>query len=131
MNILFNPIVTLACLCFLVMQSSGMHFHVDEHGKDAGVHSAHQHLIDSEDHQDHHHQLSNVHEHKAEIDISSQEMLGSIWTRLIPAIMTCALVTTIASIGLHQPIRSLLRAPARVRRLSRWRPPLRAPPISL
>ena len=130
MNILSKSIVTLACLCLLVMQLSGMHFHADENGKDAGVHAAHHHQVDSEQLQGHHH-LSLVHYHKAQIDVSSTELLGSIWTRLIPAIMACALATIIVSIGLHQPILSLLRAAARVRRRSRWRPPLRAPPISL
>jgi len=130
MKILSNSMVTLACLCLLVMQLSGMHFHVDENGKDAGVHAAHHHQVDPEHHQDHH-PLSSVHDHKPEIDISSTELLGLIWTKLIPAIMACVLATIIVSIGLHQPILALLRAPTRVRRRSRWRPPLRAPPISL
>ncbi|MGK0473113.1 MAG: hypothetical protein ACJAR0_003605 [Candidatus Azotimanducaceae bacterium] len=130
MRTVSKSIVIIASLCLLAMQLSGMHYHVDENGKGAGVHSAHQHQVDSEHHQGHH-QLSSVHDHKAEIDVSLPEQLSSIWAKLIPAIMACALAIIIVSKALHRPILSFLRTPARVRRRSRWRPPLRAPPIFL
>lgn len=130
------------------MQLSGMHFHLDEHGKATGVHSAHQHQHQHQHEHQHqnqqdqhqvdvgsgqeqyHQQLINVHDH-AEIDVSLPEQLGSIWSKLIPAIMACALATLIVGIPLRQPALSLLRTVTPVRRRSRWRPPLRAPPVSL
>ena len=112
-------IAVIAFLCLLSMQMSGTHLHVDAGGDYAGLHGTHLHETD-------HH----GNDHNAESDVSVLEELGLTWSKLLPVILAAvALLFT-----QHWPRQQTWLLPvqfAKPRRRSRWRPPLRAPPITL
>ena len=109
------------------MQVSGLHLHVDTQGNDAGIHAAHVHQAGPEDHS---HDHEAVHDHSAESDVSLLEQLNANWAKLMPLLIICLLATALG-------VRSISRLgipsgrPLKTRRRERWRPPLRAPPLSL
>lgn len=108
----------IACVCLLAMQMSGLHLHVDVDGHDAGIHGAHLHQPTPSDH-----------DHSVETDVSLLEQMGFSWSTLVPLILTC--VIALALIGwLQFRLRFPLKQTSNVRHRHRWRPPLRAPPIS-
>jgi hypothetical protein len=111
------------------MQISGMHFHVDEDVSLVGLLTDHQRQLAPESHS-HHNEVDNVHNHSVVVDVSLPEQLTSAWPRLIPILIASA-IATILAVWLQQPILVPSRPPTRVRRHEHWRPPLRAPPISL
>lgn len=129
MKLVSKSIVAISCVCLLVMQLSGMHFDVDEDGSYVGLRTDHQHQIAPERHSPHD-EVGNVHIHKAEVDVSLPEQLSTTWSKLIPVIIASA-IAIIFVVWLHQPSLVPLRPPTRIRRHAHWRPPLRAPPISL
>ena len=129
MQIASNFVVAIFCLCLLSTQMSGMHFHIDEDGQGAGIHTSHQHQIQpATDH--HHNEADYVHNHSVEVDVSLPEQLSATWTKLLPVLIAC-IIAAILGLRLHQPVLIPCISLTRVLRRERWRPPLRAPPISL
>ena len=116
---LATPILLLACLCLIMMQMSGTHLHVDADGEHAGLHGTHLHETNQ-----------HGHDHNAESDVSVLEELGLTWSKLLPIILAgVALLFT-----QHWPRQQTWLLPVQFgkpRRRSRWRPPLRAPPLPL
>ena len=109
----------IACFCMIMMQMSGTHMHIEAGGENAGLHVTHLHETD-------HH----GHDHRADRDVSVLEELGLTWSKLLPVIL--AFVALLFS--QHWPRQQLWLLPvqfAKPRRRSRWRPPLRAPPLTL
>ena len=124
MSRFLNSIAATACICLLAMQMSGMHLHVDLDGDDAGIHVAHlPHIAQV------HQSSPHGHDHSAEMDVALLEQVGFNWSQLVPLIFACAIgVALIACMP-----RRFTFAPqqtSKVRHRYRWRPPLRAPPIS-
>ena len=113
-----SSIAASACLCLLVMQISGLHLHVDPKGNDAGIHGTHVHQADPDDH-----------DHSADIDVPLLEQLGISWSKLIPLLLACVFVF-LAAVWVQLSLRAPPIQTGRVRQRLRWRPPLRAPPIS-
>ena len=113
-----RSIAGFACICLLAMQMSGLHLHVDADGHDAGLHGAHVHQAGPDDH-----------DHSTDTDVSLLEQLGIGWSKLIPLLLIWAIV--LAWVGWIQArLRTPPRQSTKVRHRHRWRPPLRAPPIS-
>lgn len=79
----------VSLLCLLATQASGLHLHVDEAGRSAGMHAAHTHQVHRVDHHDHdyhnsgshqgdpHPHQSSDHDHTQETDVSLFEQLNS------------------------------------------------------
>lgn len=125
MGIVYSPLVrllpiailTLACTSLLSMQMSGLHSHANLHGDDIEVHGSHIHQLDPDGH-----------DHSADVDVSLVE-LGIVWSNLIAMLPGYAMVL----LAIVWTLNTLWSPPLKVqplRRRSRWRPPLRAPPIS-
>lgn len=110
------------------MQLTGLHLHVDAHGQEVGLHVAHLHHAVPEDHS--HHNASKIHDHNVEIDVSLLEQLSASWSKLLPFLLVLVIVLAAAA-WTSQRVRSLPERTGTVRHRLRWRPPLRAPPISL
>ena len=123
-----KPIVAVACLYLLTTQMSGLHLHVDEDGHDAGIHSVHLHQVGLEDHS--HHEHGDLNNHSAEVDVSLLEQLSASWSKLIPLLIVCV-ISVYSGLRLQQSLRTPSSQPGKVRHREHWRPPLRAPPISL
>ena len=123
-----KPIAAVACLYLLTIQVSGLHLHVDEDGHDAGIHAVHLHQVGPENHT--HHQDGDLHDHSAEVDVSILEQLSASWSKLIPLLIACV-ISAYLGLRLQQSLRTPSRQPGKIRHREHWRPPLRAPPISL
>lgn len=120
MSSVLKLMTATACICLLAMQMGGLHLHVDADGHDAGMHGTHLHQPAPSDHD---------HSHSAETDVSLLEEIGFSLSKLVPLILTCVIV--LALIGWIQlKFRFPLKQTSNVRHRHRWRPPLRAPPIS-
>ena len=114
-----SPMLLVACICLIMMQMSGTHIHIDARGEHAGLHGTHLHETDQ-----------HGHDHSAVSDVSVLEKLGLTWSKLLPVILSAvALLFT-----QHWPRQQTWILPVQFgkpRRRSRWRPPLRAPPLPL
>ncbi|MEE4144241.1 MAG: hypothetical protein V2I26_05525 [Halieaceae bacterium] len=112
-----TPILLVAYLCLISMQMSGSHLHVDAGGEHVGLHSTHLHGT-----------AVHGHDHSAERDVPLLEELGLTWSKLLPLILACvALLISEYWLRTHYwPLPAEFPKP---RRRSRWRPPLRAPPL--
>ena len=121
-------IAIVACVSLLVLQSSGLHLHVDAVGQETRLHVAPLHHATQEVHS--HHGIVKAHDHSVETDAPLLELLNSSWTKLIPLLIV---VMSAILLGLRLLTRLQLAPapPGKVRHLKHWRPPLRAPPISL
>jgi hypothetical protein len=112
-----GPILLLSLLALLVLQSAGLHLHANTHTEGVQLHIEHVHDADPDGH-----------DHSADVDVSIFE-LGTLWAKL-------AFLLPQLGLALLVPIRRgwLSRsaeeaAPASQSQL-RWRPPLRAPPLT-
>jgi len=111
------PIVAFAGLALLLMQMSGLHLHAGGRGDAVHVHGAHVHGVEPAGH-----------DHRANVDVSVIDF-GIAWSKIMPVLL--AILPTVLAIvwALHAPWPPpTLLMPSR--RRSRWRPPLRAPPVS-
>lgn len=110
-------LAALASVAMLCMQMSGLHLHAGTSSNDAGLHAAHMHDVDPDEH-----------DHSADIDVSLID-LGFVWSKILPVLL--AVLPTILAIVwiLHVLWPSPILVPFQRWRL-RWRPPLRAPPLS-
>lgn len=112
------PLTAIVCLCLLAMQLSGLHLHIDTVNKDTGLHGTHTHQL-----------ISSDHDHNAEVDVQLLEQYSSSVSKLIPVISQVILLVT--ALWIVGPLWSPSITPEKARIRLRWRPPLRAPPISL
>ena len=112
--------VALMCLAFLSMQISGLHGHISVSDGAAEEHqNTHLHDADVNGHEI-------DHDIDEEIDVPLD--IRTVWVKTMPFLLL--LVLGILSTSL--PVRSIwLRLPEQLntRRRTRWRPPLRAPPL--
>ena len=109
-------ILMIVCLSLLSLQFSGLHQHLSTQGSNGEAHGTHLHDLDS-----------NVIDHDTEVDVSFFE-LGVAWSKIMPFLITLVLVLLIIARTAHSvsfPPCQLLQP----RKRSRWRPPLRAPPL--
>jgi len=110
-------LVVLTGVAMLSMQLAGLHLHAGEPGADVGVHGTHLHEVDADGH-----------DHSKAVDVTLVD-LGIVWSKLMPVLLT-AFPTILAVVW---TLHTLWPPPApltSLRRRSRWRPPLRAPPLS-
>ncbi len=97
-------------------------------GHNAGLHLTHRHFVAAQDHR--HDGNSEAHKHSAETDFSPTEQLSTSGTKLIPLLIVMV-IAALLGFRIHTRLRSSAPQSDKVRRRERWRPPLRAPPISL
>jgi hypothetical protein len=117
-RIVVRSLLALTCLSLFGAQLSGLHMHVDDHGYAGAPHAAHSH----------HHGGGDRHDHEHETDVTAID-LGTIATKQIflPAALALAVVMILSLCQRVVPQPLMLAMPCgRVR----WRPPLRAPPLS-
>lgn len=110
-------IVAFAGIAMISLQMSGLHVHASAHQDASSLHGAHVHDLDSDGH-----------DHSADVDVSVLDP-GIVWSKLMPALML-AIAIILPVVWTRQtvwppPLRMLS-----LRRRARWRPPLRAPPLS-
>ena len=135
-----NILGVVSIICLMAVQASGLHLHVDETGRNAGLHSAHMHHAHRADHEDRDHiesqshqgdlhaHPSGDHDHSEESDVSLFEQLNSSPYSDMGA---AALIQTPP---LPEPLRVQIHflappgAPPYEQSWAHWRPPLRAPP---
>lgn len=115
----FRPLflLVLAGVAMLSMQMTGLHLHASEPGSNTGLHGSHVHDVDSDGH-----------DHRADVDVSLIDF-GIVWSKIMPVLLA-VFVTLPAIVWI---LHALWPPPAPLmplRRRSRWRPPLRAPPLS-
>ena len=110
-------IVAFAGVAMLLMQMSGLHLHAGDHGDDAALHGAHVHDVEP-----------GGHDHGADVDVSLIDF-GIVWSKLMPVLMAI-LPTVLAVTWILHTLRPPPAPLMSLRRRSRWRPPLRAPPLS-
>ncbi len=107
----------LCATALLAMQAAGLHLHANPETEGLQMHADHVHSLDPDGH-----------DHSDDTDVTIVE-LGVHWAKLVPLLL---------SVGLLLPTPYLLRwtqdrprQPSdRLRKADRWRPPLRAPPLS-
>jgi len=123
-------VVALACLCLLGLQVSGLPLHVDASGSDSGLHGMHGSHKTSESHGAHANLLeTSDHDHGAEVDVQLLEQWSTSWAKLVPLISQVILLATL--LWIVRPQWSPTIRSGKSRNSHHWRPPLRAPPISL
>jgi hypothetical protein len=123
-----NTIGIFACVSLLVLQFSGLHLHADAGGNDAGLHVAHLQHVVAENHS--HHGTVDAHDHGAETNVLLADQLSASWAKLI-ALLIGFMIAVLLCLRLLTRLRLAPTRPRKVQHLERWRPPLRAPPISL
>ena len=110
-------IIAFAGVAMLLMQISGLHLHAADHDDGAVLHGAHAHDVGPDGH-----------DYSADVDVSLIDF-GIVWSKIMPVLL--AILPTVLAIvwvlhALWPPPTTL----SPLRRRSRWRPPLRAPPLS-
>ena len=108
-------LVALICLSLLTMQISGLHLHVGADSDSAALHGTHVHDAGLEGH-----------DHDADVDVSSFEP-PTAWSKLLLFLsgpLFALLMVNWSGGSVWPPLTERLA----IRWLSRWRPPLRAPP---
>lgn len=111
-------ILAFVCISLLFVQFSGLHQHVNTQGLDSGIHATHVHVVDP----DHH-------DHAADVDVSFYE-LGVTWSKIMSFLVVLALTLLITGRA-TESISFLYNHLLHPCRRSRWRPPLRAPPLPI
>jgi hypothetical protein len=111
-------ILAFVCFSLLSLQFSGLHQHVDTQGQDNGIHGTHLHDVESDSH-----------DHHADIDASFFE-LGARWSKTIPFLIVLALNLLIIGRATRS-VSFLYNHLLQPCRQTRWRPPLRAPPLPI
>jgi hypothetical protein len=140
MNRLSKLLGALSVFCLLSTHVSGLHLHVDEAGRNAGLHGTHMHHAHRADHDDLTYQESAAHRgdlhahpsgdhnHAEESDVSlfeqvtsspqSDQVSAAIEEALPAPVPAWVQIHTPATAGVFQDNKSCIH----------WRPPLRAPP---
>jgi len=135
-----RPVALASCLCFLVLQWSGLHVHANEAGYIGGPETPFTHRHARHDDHDAHHVGDGDHDHGApaspgadhdygdarDVSLSDQGFLAAKSPLAILALILvflfaiCPLIRALTSAEIVYPVLS--------GRYTRWRPPLRAPP---
>lgn len=116
MRLTISALLILVCVSLLSLQISGLHQHAGTQAVNADTPGTHLHDINTDGH-----------EHDSEIDISFFE-LGVTWSKTLPflvALVSLLLVISRTAQLVLFPNYERLKP----RKRSRWRPPLRAPPL--
>ncbi len=111
--------IVIPVMALLSMQLSGLHMHVNPDGA-GGLHGTHVHEMDSAKH---------GHDHVHDTDVSLFE-LGTSWGNLILFLPPLVFIMLTFAQG-GRTVWMLIADTFQRRRRSRWRPPLRAPPLTL
>lgn len=130
------PIMVLACMSLLAVQVSGLHMHVDAHGYAGTPQSTHVHSQDTHSHGgDKHRDHAALHEHPhgdrshdGDKDVSVIE-LNTGGSKLVILAVWSGL-SLLIPLTLGEKLSPLAAVPRPVGRHTRWRPPLRAPPLN-
>jgi len=115
-----NSIVTLACICMLALQFSGLHLHVGTADDRAEMHGTHLHQAVL---------LAQDHDHSTEVDVELLEQFARHWSKVIALISQVILL--IMAVWILRPTWSPPLKSGKTGRRLHWRPLLRAPPLSL
>ena len=110
-------IIAFAGVAMLSMQTSGLHLHAGDHGDDAALHGAHVHDVGPDGH-----------DHTADVDVSLVDF-AIVWSKIMPVLLAI-LPTALAIVWVLHALWPPPIPLTPLRRRSRWRPPLRAPPLS-
>jgi len=111
-------LIAFMCLSLLTLQMSGLHLHVSADSQGGALHGTHLHDAAPDGH---------GHDHDADVDISPFEP-ATTWPNLIPFLVTIVF-TLLAMVWTSETIWPPLVERLTARCRSRWRPPLRAPPL--
>lgn len=117
MRIVPLAIIAVVGIAMFSLQISGLHMHVSVQGDASGLHGAHVHQLDTDGH-----------DHGGDLDVSVLDP-GTVWSKIMPVLLL-AYSILLAVVWTRQwfwPPPQHIFSP---RRRSRWRPPLRAPPLS-
>ena len=109
--------VVIPVIALLSKQLSGLHMHVNSDGAD-GLHGTHVHATDPDGH-----------EHEHDIDVSLFE-LGASWGKLVLFLPPPSFIVP-TFLQSNRAVRMLVGDTFQHRQRTRWRPPLRAPPLPL
>lgn len=109
-------LILVTCTCLIVLQTVGVHMHVSSINEQTGVHALpHSGALD--------------HCHSADRDVPLLEKLGLGGFKLLPLIISVFGLGATAFWRRVQSYSPVSHSAKRGRR-SRWRPPLRAPPLA-
>ena len=118
-------ILITICVSLLFIQFNGLHQHLDINDSDAAIHGTHVHGVTP----DSHGVSPDTHDHSEEVDASFFE-LGVGWSKIMPFLIMLVLSVLVISMTACSVIFSYCHFLS-LRRRSRWRPPLRAPPLPI
>jgi hypothetical protein len=110
-------LLLIGCCVFIGTPLSGVHAHVDDHGFDGAVQSTH----------DRHHDHGD--EHDGDVDVQVLD-LGVTAAKVVFVLFALGL-TLFLLVPARGPVRFEYEIRLPLRRRLRWRPPLRAPPLSI
>jgi hypothetical protein len=111
--------IVILVVCLLSMQLSGLHMHVNSDGT-GGLHGTHVHETDNDGH---------GHAHEHDTDVSLFE-LGTISGKLF-LVLPLFLFVFLTFVHSGRVVWTFVASTFQRRRRSRWRPPLRAPPLPI
>jgi hypothetical protein len=106
-----------ACAAILMSQVAGLHLHASPNPDNMGLHAAHVHDADLDGH-----------DHSADVDVSVVE-LSPLWAKLAPMLLMLSLLAVLPVLGMSRFGRRPGGSGSAPRSPTRWRPPLRAPPL--
>ena len=116
MRLITSALLIIVCVSLLSIQFSGLHQHMSTQEFNGEAHGTHLHDLDPDGH-----------DHDTGADVSFFE-LGTTWLKIMPFVIPLGLVLLIigrtVQLARFPPCQLL-----QLRKRSRWRPPLRAPPI--
>ena len=111
--------IVILGISLLSMQLSGLHMHVNPAGA-GGLHGTHVHETDADGH-------GHIHEHDTDVSLFE---LATSWGKLFLFLPSLLFILPIF-VQSGRTVWTLLADTFQRRRRSRWRPPLRAPPLPL
>lgn len=116
MRLVTSSILVFVCAALLLIQFSGLHQHVGTQGVYSDTHGTHMHDLNA-----------GAHDHDTNIDVGFFE-LSVPWSKLAPFLIVLMAVLFITSRTTQSVTFSHCQW-LKPRKRSRWRPPLRAPPL--
>ena len=115
MRLTTTAILIIVCVSLLSLQFIGLHQHLGLQGSNGEAHGTHLHDLDHDGNG-----------HDTEVDVSFFE-LGITWSKIMPFLVTLVLVLLINGRTAQSVCFQAYQLKPHKR--SRWRPPLRAPPL--
>lgn len=133
-----KPIPLVSCLCFLMLQWSGLHVHANAAGYIGGPETSYTHTHLHHEHRNSSHSGASSGDHAAPASPSADHDYGdardvSLFDKALFAFkLPLAILALVFLFAIYPLIRTLAGAdvvyPVLSGRHTRWRPPLRAPP---